>query len=558
MITMRTKEGSVVAEQDLGLYKGLIPVDLPEPKESDMVLHFQGHKMPLDVWRPVSAFMLWSQETYKGEAQCRLFYRESDGAWRAVVAPQYISHGLSTDEVAVHPDKETAFACQKEGFVQIGTVHHHCTAGAFQSGTDHRDEITQNGLHITLGNLGSAELSVHARVTFRKICYKADLTEWLAFDPKLLQTPYAEEPFPAEWKARLVKRAEVGVYQGDFSGTGASWWDGKRTRRASYGYAYSYDPPARDAEEAAHERWVGQYALSLARANPGRTEDWVLNMCVRVIGALHAISAGAREASITEANMLDIVTKALDGYADCRFPLSYEAGIKRQARKARDGNPGPSKRAGKKQKALPASKRECHLCKGNGGYYSETWGKMAICPCCEQGVNIAKALSSVAATCGVCQGTGVNLHMIPGPGSRPCACNTPPPADVAIFRVMETLKQRQAGGGKPGVCPHCNNDGITNTVHPFICTRCKHGQTIAAMFAEPSPRCVACGDTGVLLEPSDPGPCPCGTTQPSEHELAEAGLISLVAVGEETCGRCQGTGYNMYTGDECLECSSRK
>lgn len=50
-----------------------------------------------------------------------------------------------------------------DGWAEAGSVHHHCSSGAFQSGTDHSDEMKASGLHITIGKIGSDEYEIDAR-----------------------------------------------------------------------------------------------------------------------------------------------------------------------------------------------------------------------------------------------------------------------------------------------------------------------------------------------------------------------------------------------------------
>jgi hypothetical protein len=39
----------------------------------------------------------------------------------------------------------------------VGTIHSHCDFGAFHSGTDHEDESTFDGLHVTFGDITKSE-----------------------------------------------------------------------------------------------------------------------------------------------------------------------------------------------------------------------------------------------------------------------------------------------------------------------------------------------------------------------------------------------------------------
>jgi hypothetical protein len=48
------------------------------------------------------------------------------------------------------------------GYVPVGTIHSHCDFQAFHSGTDHGDEISWDGLHITFGHNDKEEFTISA------------------------------------------------------------------------------------------------------------------------------------------------------------------------------------------------------------------------------------------------------------------------------------------------------------------------------------------------------------------------------------------------------------
>lgn len=192
---------------DNSTYEGYLPIELPELKEDRFsIIKFKGTKMPLDVWKTISSFMLWSHCTHKSEAQARFCYNGEAKTWRVLVLPQSLSHGLATKEIADSDvRKELISDAIKAGFGTIGTIHHHCNAGAFQSGMDQNDELSQNGLHITLGNLDKEYFTLNARATFRKLQYSVDLSEWIAASLEELTTPWKDYPFPEEWKTRVIE-----------------------------------------------------------------------------------------------------------------------------------------------------------------------------------------------------------------------------------------------------------------------------------------------------------------------------------------------------------------
>lgn len=143
---------------------------------------------------------------------------------------------MTTKELPDDPSYESQVNEQMAGgFIKFGTVHHHCSAGAFQSGTDSADE-KEMGVHITVGNIGSERHSIHARVSLtipgtlgadgkfltvaRHAYYHAVLGDWFdvaeaspCFPEEIrdqitkwiLGTPEGETTFPAQWATNLIK-----------------------------------------------------------------------------------------------------------------------------------------------------------------------------------------------------------------------------------------------------------------------------------------------------------------------------------------------------------------
>jgi hypothetical protein len=139
---------------------------------------WKGKRIPLSLWKQIQAFCLWTFQQYGSECMLRLYYNEKLGIWKAHAYPQR-GVGLSVVENHNHPDT----AKQRDeyignDFILAGTVHHHCGAKAFQSGTDKEDENAQTGLHITLGDLDEPTWSIHARVRHSNTYYTAWVSDW--------------------------------------------------------------------------------------------------------------------------------------------------------------------------------------------------------------------------------------------------------------------------------------------------------------------------------------------------------------------------------------------
>jgi hypothetical protein len=201
---LKVYQGKPVAETKVGLFSGKIAADLQEEQE-DLAINWDGGKITSELWEVIKAFMKWTYDEHTTEGQLRLYYDEKNGVWDAHPMPQYICAGLFTEEVK---DSDEAEEINKKfnpmQWQYMGTVHHHCGAGAFQSGVDHKDEETKTGLHITLGHVNSKEWDIHARCSFRGLMYTVDLKQWIPEDEDEIKAP--EGDFPEEWKSCLVEK----------------------------------------------------------------------------------------------------------------------------------------------------------------------------------------------------------------------------------------------------------------------------------------------------------------------------------------------------------------
>lgn len=224
-----------------------------EVVEADPTTHFRGGKITFSLWYQIVAFMLWSYKEFNSEALIQLFYNETTHEWKAWAMPQYIGTGMTVSQVTDEAIWEDFRATQQHnlaGFEAAGSVHHHCSSGAFQSGTDHSDEKNKTGLHITLGNLNNAMLSIHGRVSHKQSFWEPIWEEWFELPPEYagvfmpptvhgevirmnlcrLVTNFEEDGvFPAEWKTNCMRRTYTQQTQsqtrtqGEYGGRTASW-----------------------------------------------------------------------------------------------------------------------------------------------------------------------------------------------------------------------------------------------------------------------------------------------------------------------------------------------
>src|SRR5262245_29800207 len=138
-------------------------------KTSETTADFQWTGDTLNtIWPQVLAFFRWTQNTYHSESQLRLFVHRTTGEWKAWAFPQKARLGMAAKEL--DKDDEGYHLAQEQraqfndDWEYWGTVHHHCSASAFQSGTDEANERNQEGIHITVGHLDRLTYDIHFRM----------------------------------------------------------------------------------------------------------------------------------------------------------------------------------------------------------------------------------------------------------------------------------------------------------------------------------------------------------------------------------------------------------
>ena len=200
-------------------------------KDTKVSLDWLGPKIPQNVWYEVTSFLKWTYDQYKSESQVRLFVSPTLRTWKAWAFPQQAKTGMSALELDNEMAREQRAALQLNppDWLYFGTVHHHCSMGAFQSGTDRENEEKQDGLHITVGNLDKDVYDIHCRF-YRKGCkFETTLNmswffetgDMLATWPKMFSEYMPPDlpdktarkmmcqpvtlAFPEEWKANIIE-----------------------------------------------------------------------------------------------------------------------------------------------------------------------------------------------------------------------------------------------------------------------------------------------------------------------------------------------------------------
>ena len=154
-----------------------------EVKTAKGRLDYAGPKFAPEMWHQVLSFFRWTHKEHQSESQVRLYVNHKLGRWGAWAFPQLARTGMSAREV---PEPETPEKARErfaswqsepsDDWLYFGTVHHHCSASAFQSSTDEQNEWNQDGLHLTVGRMDAEQHDLHARLYLDGNCFEPDLS----------------------------------------------------------------------------------------------------------------------------------------------------------------------------------------------------------------------------------------------------------------------------------------------------------------------------------------------------------------------------------------------
>ena len=157
-------------------------------------LDYAGPKFAPEMWHQVLSFFRWTHKEMDSESQVRLYVNTKLGRWGAWAFPQEARTGMSAREITTQETPEQAVArfaswdSEPSGdWLYFCTVHHHCSASAFQSGTDEENERNQDGLHITVGRMEAERHDLHARFYLNGNCFAPDLSRFWPVDPVLAE-----------------------------------------------------------------------------------------------------------------------------------------------------------------------------------------------------------------------------------------------------------------------------------------------------------------------------------------------------------------------------------
>lgn len=202
MSKYKVKDNKVYEVVENNLFTTFKNCNVPVIKEVEPI--WKGDPIPFQMWQDIIDWCVISYEEFKSETLVFLYYDldTKGSAWSFWIPPQ-ITNGMT---VKSDPDSEF-FAKERKNFpdTMFGTVHHHCSSSAFQSGTDHSDELDREGLHFTVGHCNKPEdLDLHLRLTIGDSHGDTNPDDVIQADPKL-QSAY--ESLSSNYKPNQIKQA---------------------------------------------------------------------------------------------------------------------------------------------------------------------------------------------------------------------------------------------------------------------------------------------------------------------------------------------------------------
>ena len=126
--------------------------------ESEPTLAWKKGSISTSMWSDIKNICEYTNDKFSSECLIRLYYNTDKDEWKALMHPQEMNGMTVNDKL----DNDLVLSLG-DGWAEAGSVHHHCSSGAFQSSTDQSDEAQTSGLHITIGKIGSDEYEIHAR-----------------------------------------------------------------------------------------------------------------------------------------------------------------------------------------------------------------------------------------------------------------------------------------------------------------------------------------------------------------------------------------------------------
>lgn len=347
---------------------------------SDATFKWTGPKIPREEWNKVLAFFRWTYNEHKSESQVKMFVNHVTKEWKAWAFPQRAKTGMTAVEIPATLNDSEEIKEQRrqfkesEGWTYFGTVHHHCSSSAFQSGTDEHNERDQDGLHITVGKIDEDQFDIHHRTYiggFKMLMVK--LTDFWDVEPEIASLPQniqkmlksnvellamgqmgtpppAGCEFPQQWRDNVIEEVVIPRVVTGFGGH-EHWSDSnysgpqRKFYRNRVGVVY-------DVDKKKAVRWLKAFILSMPKETKCNLEDCVMKLA----GVMQVLEDDDLE-------LLDIMLQCDISFETLALAVQEHLDDeKKREELARNSAPETGKRGnGRKHKpagSLPASNQE--------------------------------------------------------------------------------------------------------------------------------------------------------------------------------------------------------
>lgn len=162
------------------------------------------------IWPEILAFFKWTYDEHRSESQVRLYVNHQTKVWAAWAFPQEAKTGMSAREIDNEEARTQRMAfSDSEGWLYFGTVHHHCSAPAFQSGTDESNEKNQDGLHITVGKMDEKKHDLHCRLYVSGHKFEPNMSWFWDVAPLVATIPEGMRKFMADGIENQLARDQM-------------------------------------------------------------------------------------------------------------------------------------------------------------------------------------------------------------------------------------------------------------------------------------------------------------------------------------------------------------
>lgn len=163
--------------------------------------------IPYKIYKQALKFFRDVYEEYKSEGNIILYLNKNipiDNQEYVIYIPeQKVSSASVNYTIGKDAPKES------EGYYQAGSIHSHPSFSAFQSGTDLRDEITFDGIHVTIGHITRENPEIDVRLCASGSIYKLDHTK----KEGIIIEKEDDTQIPKEWIKKVSKVIQAGFNQ---------------------------------------------------------------------------------------------------------------------------------------------------------------------------------------------------------------------------------------------------------------------------------------------------------------------------------------------------------